>query len=71
MRNNMNVPAAKTQYLTAYDPHQNAALYNRIGQFYYWSGDMDKAKAAFFLSKLYDGTFQLDLSLFPKNEDFQ
>lgn len=71
MRENMNVPVQKAQTLTAYDPQQNAALYNRLGQFYYRLGDMDRAKALFFLSKLYDGTFQLDPSLFSQNEDCQ
>lgn len=68
---NMNLTVAKTRALTAYDPYQNAALYNRMGQYYYRLGDVDKAKALFFLSKLYDGTFQLDPSLFPQDGDFQ
>lgn len=66
MAKNMNVPAVKPQSLSAYDPHQNAALYNRMGQYYYLTGEVDWAKACFFLSKLYDGTFQIDPSLYRK-----
>lgn len=77
MAMNMNLQTVQSRTLTAYqsplyyDTTQNAALYNRMGQYYYRCGKVDKAKTLFFLAKLYDGTFQVDPSLIPQDRDFQ
>ena len=61
MSKTMNVPVPSQQtYLSVYDPQHNAELWNRLGQYCYRTGDIERAKTMFFLSKLYDGTFQID-----------
>ncbi len=43
----------------AYNTHYNAVLYNRLGQYSYYTGNIQQAKEMFLMSKLEDGTFQL------------
>lgn len=42
--------------------HYSAAeIYNRIGQYFYRIGDIEKAKVLFILSNVYSGNFELAL----------
>jgi len=45
------------EQLTTYGFYNTAKIYNRMGQYYYRIGEIQKAKILFFLSNLYSGTF--------------
>jgi len=46
--------------LTTYGFYNTAELYNRMGQYYYRIGEIQKAKILFFLAHLYGGTFTVN-----------
>lgn len=58
--NRMNGQNLELVSMNYYNPSQ---LFNRMGQLFYRTGEINKAKMLFLLSGIYDGKFKLENNL--------